>query len=216
MDSVKLRQRSDLHLARKAFHISGGLLILYPLWYLDKPAEWMAALLGTLLGLVMSLEYARNNWPIVNQWTIRVLGPIMRQSEVNRVSGVPFYLGSCLFSVLVFPKYIQVLAILHLVFGDPSSSFFGVLWGKDKLFPNKSLQGTLGGFVVCTLVTGAYLRIIGFTDERFLLLALIGGFAGAVAELLPVNIDDNFAIPLISGCVMLLAFIAAGLPLGPS
>src|SRR6187549_1618203 len=131
METKALHRRSDLHLARKAFHICGGCLLLYPLWYLHKPTEWMAALLGVLLALVMSLEYARNNWPIVNQWVLRVLGPLMRQSEVDRVSGIPFYLASCLFSVLVFPKYVQVIAISHLVFGDPCSSFFGVLWGKD-------------------------------------------------------------------------------------
>ena len=201
METKQLHRRSDLHLARKAFHIMGGSLLLYPLWYLNKPTEWMAALLGTLLAMVMSIEYARNNWPIVNHWVLRVLGPLMRESEKNRVSGIPFYLGSCLFSVLIFPKYIQVIAISHLVFGDPCSSFFGVLWGKDKLFPNKSLQGTLGGLVVCALVTGIFLYLFGIKDERLLL--LIKG------------IDDNLAIPLISGAILLAVFVAAGLPLGP-
>lgn len=181
---------------------------------LGKPTEWMAALLGTMLAIVMTIEYLRTHFPVVNSWAVIVLGPVMRESEVNRVSGIPFYLASCLFAVLVFPQHITILGILYLVFGDPFSSFFGVLLGRDKLFPNKSLQGTLGGFLVCALVTGLYLRWAGLQDDRFLLLALIGGFAGALAELLPVNIDDNFAIPVISGSFMLFTFWAAGIPLG--
>lgn len=209
----KLHKRSDLHLARKGFHIAGGLMLLYPMIVLDKPTEWLAALLSTMLALVMTVEYLRSNFPQVNQIAVVFLGPFMRESELNRVTGIPFYLASCLFSVLVFPTHIAHLAILHLVFGDPFSSFFGVLLGRDKLFPNKSLQGTLGGFLVCALVTAIYLRWIGIHDERFLLLSLLGGFSGALAELLPVNIDDNFAIPVISGTFMLVAFWAAGLPL---
>jgi dolichol kinase len=175
----------------------------------------MAALLSTLLAIVMSVEYSRKNWPKVNELIVLVMGPVMRQTEVDRVTGIPFYLASCLFSVLVFPQYIQVIAILHLVFGDPFSSFFGVLFGRDKLFPNKSLQGTLGGLLVCALATGFFLKVIGVPSEVFLLLTLIGGFSGAIAELLPLNIDDNFAIPVVSGLIMTLAFWAANVPLGP-
>lgn len=214
VDSTRLHRRSDLHLARKAFHISGGLLLLYPILILAKPQEWMAALLGTLLAGVMSVEYLRKSVPGVNYWMYKLLGPVMRQHEVDKISGIPFYIASCLFSVQVFPNPIAHLAILYLVFGDPSSSFFGVLLGRDKLFPNKSLQGTLGGFLVCAVVTAVYLRWLGPWDERWLVLSMLGGVAGALAELLPVNIDDNFAIPVISGAFMTVVFWAAGLPLG--
>ena len=118
-------------------------------------------------------------------------------------------MASCLFDFLIFPRQVAVLSILYLGFGDPSSSFFGVLYGRNKIFPNKSLQGTLGGFFVCALVTLLYLSWQGFPGESVLLIALLGGFAGAVAELLPLNVDDNFAIPVVSGALMALAFWCA-------
>ena len=43
------------------------------------------------------------------------------------------------------------------------------------------------------------------------LLSLIGGIAGGTAELLPFEVDDNFSIPVISGFVLWLAFLAFGL-----
>jgi len=208
-----LRQRSDLHLARKFFHMSGGLLCLVPYLLLGFSRETMAAIMGTVLGAVMSIEYARARWVWVNGIAIRVLGPVMRDTEVNTLTGIPFYMASCLFAFLIFPHHITVLAILYLALGDPSSSFFGVLYGRDKIFPNKSLQGTLGGFFVCALASLAYLTWQGFPREVILLLSLLGGFAGSLAELLPLNIDDNFAIPVVSGALMVLAFWCAHLPM---
>jgi dolichol kinase len=207
-----LRHRSDLHLARKCFHMSGALMILVPYLFFIVSRETMAAGLGTALAGIMSIEYARARWAWVNGLTVRLLGPVMRDTEVNQLSGIPFYAASCLFAFLIFPRHITVLSILYLALGDPSSSFFGVLYGRNKIFPNKSLQGTLGGFGVCALVTLAYLVWQGMDPDMVVLLALIGGFAGSVAELLPLNIDDNFAIPVVSGALMAIAFWCAQLP----
>lgn len=208
-----LRQRSDLHLARKFFHMQGAVTFLVPYLFLGFSKELMAAILGTLLGVTMSIEYSRSRWEWVNSVAVKVMGPVMRDTEVNSLTGIPFYMASCLFAFLIFPKHVAVLSILYLALGDPSSSFFGVLYGRNKIFPNKSLQGTLGGFGVCALVTFAYLYWQRFPSEKILLLSMLGGFCGAVSELLPLNIDDNFAIPVVSGALMVLAFWCAQVPL---
>jgi diacylglycerol kinase (CTP) len=211
--SPVLRQRSELHLQRKIFHASGGILLLYAFLFLGYSREVMAAILGVVLAFVMSVEYSRVRWPSVNGIVMQVFGPVLRDTEANQLSGIPFYMASCLFAFLIFPRHVAVLAILYLAFGDPCSSFFGVLFGRNKLFPNKSLQGTLGGFFVCAAWTLAYLLYIGTGWDKLAVMVLLGGFAGAVAELLPLNIDDNFAIPVISGGVMYLAFWLADMPM---
>lgn len=210
-----LSRRSDLHLKRKFFHMQGAALILVPYLFLDFSRETMAAILGTALALVMTIEYSRARWEWVNSIAVKAMGGVMRDTEVNQLTGIPFYMASCLFAFLIFPRHVTVLAILYLAFGDPSSSFFGVLYGRNKIFPNKSLQGTLGGFCVCAVVTYAYLEWQHFPGGKVLLLSLLGGFAGAVSELLPLNVDDNFAIPVVSGALMALALWSAQLPLAP-
>ncbi|NUM89670.1 MAG: hypothetical protein HUU37_10730 [Bdellovibrionales bacterium] len=212
-DPSRLKKRSDLHLARKLFHVSGAAVLLIPYLVLGFSRETMAGMLGAILTFVMAMEYARMRWPAFNAVTARIMGPILRDTELDRWSGIPFYMASCLFAFLVFPHHIAVLSILYLAFGDPSSSFFGVLYGKNRLFPNKSLQGTVGGFLVCALATWIYFRLAGLSGEKILVFAIIGGFAGSVAELLPLHIDDNFSIPVVSGAIMALAFWAADLPL---
>lgn len=210
-----LRHRSDLHLTRKFFHMSGAVGLLVPYLFLGVTREMMSAVLGTLLAAVMSIEYARSRWAWVNGLMLRIMGPVMRDTEVNQLSGIPFYMASSLFAFLLFPQHIAVLSILYLALGDPSSSFFGVLYGKHKIFPNKSLQGTLGGFTVCALATCAYLLWQGSPRTLLVVFSLLGGFAGSIAELLPLNIDDNFAIPVISGALMALAFWCAQVPMAP-
>lgn len=171
----------------------------------------MSTILGVILAFVMSMEYARSKSDLVNQWMVKIMGPVMRDTEVAQITGIPFYMASCLFSFLIFPHHVAVLAILYLGFGDPASSFFGVLYGRNKIFPNKSLQGTLGGFFICAIVTFLYLYWQDLPREYLLVLALLGGFAGAVSELLPLKVDDNFAIPVVSGFLMVLAFWCAGI-----
>lgn len=188
-------------------------MILTPYLYFGCSRQMMAAALGTLLAVAMSVEYSRARWEWFNSIAIRVMGPVMRDTEVNQLTGIPFYMASCLFAFLIFPHHVTVLSIMYLAFGDPSSSFFGVLYGKNKIFPNKSLQGTLGGFIVCAVVTLIYLVTQNIDPGKILVLSLLGGFAGSVAELLPLNIDDNFAIPVVSGALMALALWCAQVPL---
>lgn len=195
--------------------MQGAVTFLVPYLFFGFNKESMAAILGTVLAFVMSVEYARSRWEWVNSVAVKIMGPVMRDTEVNQLTGIPFYMASCLFAFLIFPRHVTVLSILYLAFGDPSSSFFGVLYGRNKIFPNKSLQGTLGGFMVCAIATFLYLYWQGFPHGMLLILAMLGGFAGAVSELLPLNIDDNFAIPVVSGALMALALWSAQLPLGP-
>jgi len=42
-------------------------------------------------------------------------------------------------------------------------------------------------------------------------LTVMGGLAGGGAELLPLEVDDNFSIPIVSGFVLWLAFILLGI-----
>lgn len=195
--------------------MSGAVMLLIPYLFFGFSRETMSAILGTVLAGAMSVEYARARWGWVNGLTVRIIGPIMRDTEVNQLSGIPFYMASCLFAFLIFPQHIAALSILYLAFGDPMSSFFGVLYGRSKIFPNKSLQGTLGGFAVCAVATFAYLLWQRIDPTLVLVLSLLGGFAGSVAELLPLNVDDNFAIPVVSGALMALAFWCAQLPMSP-
>jgi dolichol kinase len=207
----RLKLRNDLHLARKTFHCGMGVFMAL-VYLLGLPKGMCIGLLFAAFTFFSTLEYLRLKVPRFNAVAIRIMGPIMRTSEITRVSGTPFYIASVLLSVAVFPKTIAILSILFLAVGDPVSSIFGILWGDlgPRFSNGKSLIGTAAGMGICSVIAMVSLLFIGVPSHQAILISLAGGFAGGGAEMLPLDIDDNFSIPLVSGLALWLAFIFFG------
>ena len=124
----------------------------------------------------------------------------MRRSEKEGMSGLPFYALGISLALFFYRKEIAVISILFLVFSDPISSFFGVLYGKDKILPNKSLQGAVAGFFTCYLITLFYCMNVTEISTGLLIFSILGGVIGSLSELISAfNIDDNLTIPVLSG-----------------
>jgi len=206
-----LPQRSDLHLKRKLWHATtGSIFVLFYAFGPDRTA--MSLIVMGLFVVILSGELLRLRFPTINEKIIKIFGGVIRSHEVDRVTGTPYYVGAVGVAIALFPEPVAILSILYLAWGDPISSLFGVLYGKEKLFRNKSVQGTMACFIVCTCMSLFYFSISGIAPGRVVLFSLLGGMVAAVAEILPLNIDDNFSIPMISGFFMWLLFIAAGIP----
>lgn len=212
---VRLHMRHDLHLARKTWHMFMGLLIISIYVFSEMSSTTAVMILGTALGIDLFMETARLRRPALNEAIVRFMGPLMRTCEINRMSGTPFYLLATLLAFGIFPKPVAVLSVLYLAVGDPIASLFGIVYGKRgiQIAPGKSLVGTAAGIVTCMLVTLVFLKVypVPVSDGAWLGLTVVGGLAGGMAELAPFDMDDNFTIPMISGFVMWLAFIALGL-----
>lgn len=209
--ATRLRARQDLHLARKVWHMSMGVFIV-SVYLSGLPRAGSLLVLGFFFLLFFFLETARLRNPALNQLTVRLMGPIMRSHEMHSMSGTPYYLGSALICVALFPQPVVVLSLLYLAIGDPVASLFGILYGERSLrFKNgKSLIGTAAGVAICTLISLIYLSGTRLDYTHVIWLALIGGAAGGLAEILPLDVDDNFSIPIVSGLVLWLAFIFLG------
>ena len=203
-----LPARNDLHISRKIWHVSTGLALLYFL-FIQTDRFLILSVLGLLTVLSCFVEFTRLRNPRVNEFCVRAFGMIIRTSEVHSVSGMPYYAASCFLALSIFPEKVAVLSILYLTFGDPIASFVGIL-SKKKAIPilkGKSFQGTAAAFLTCALLTWLYLKSTTLFSLDLIRMTLLGGFAGAVAELLPLEIDDNFTIPMVSGFIMWLGLI---------
>lgn len=209
---TRLHVRNDLHLARKAWHMFMGLMIAL-IYQVLVSAPTGVLILGIVLAFDVLMEMTRLKNPEFNRKIIRCWGPVMRNCEVNRMSGIPYYLLANLLAIGIFPKPVAILSILYLAIGDPVASLFGILFGDRSIrFPNgKSLIGTLAGIAACTVAGLVFLRSIAIPEYAIIGLSLIGGIAGGTAELLPFETDDNFTIPIVSGFILWLAFILFGL-----
>ena len=195
-----LHKRSDLHILRKLWHISTGSLGLF-LFINSEMSQtvWASIIMGIALA-GFAADFIRNRIPAFNSLVIKLMGPLMRRSEREGVSGLPFYALGVSLSLFFYPRDIAIVSSMFLVFSDPLSSFFGVLYGKDKILPNKSLQGAVAGFFTCYLITLFYAMNSSTLGTHILVFSIIAGVIGAASELISAfNIDDNLTIPVLSG-----------------
>ena len=202
LDKV-LHKRSDLHLLRKVWHISTGSIGLYFFTRVPQSQQsWaLVVLMIALAGFVMDIVRAK--YPKANRIVIKIMGPLMRRSEKEGLSGLPFYALGVSLSLFFYERDIAILSVMFLVFSDPLSSFFGILYGKDKIMPNKSLQGAVAGFFTCYLITLFYTMNHVDLGNHILIFSVLAGLIGALSELVSAfNIDDNLTIPVLSGLGM--------------
>lgn len=198
-----LHKRSDLHILRKLWHISTGSVGLFFFFHSNQSQNFWATLIFVIAMGGFAMDFIRNRIPAVNKLVIKLMGPLMRRSEKDGVSGLPFYALGVSLSLFFYSRNIAVVSCMFLVFSDPLSSFFGILYGKDKILPNKSLQGGVAGFFTCYLITLFYAMNTSTLGTHLLVFSIVAGIIGAASELVSAfNIDDNLTIPVISGLGM--------------
>ena len=195
-----LAKRSDLHILRKIWHMGIGSTCLFIYYQSGQSAmSWGWVIFGVAMA-GFTLDIVRARWTALNELILTLMGPFMRNSERTGFTGLPFYALGVSLALLLFPEKIALLATMFLVYSDPICSFFGIIYGKDKIMPNKSLQGAMAGFFTCYLITLFYGLYYQASGINLLIFAVAGGIVGAVAEMLSAfNIDDNLTIPVVSG-----------------
>lgn len=194
-----LPARSDLHIARKLWHMGVGSLFLY-IYFLGAWSQQTWAILALSIAVIgFSADFIRLRSKKTNELWVKLFGTFLRESEREAYSGLPFYALGCGLSLLLFRAPFAELSVIFLVFSDPISSYFGIRFGKTKILPNKSLQGAAAGFCTCYLATLVYGILTTQVSVNLLGYALIAGFIGSVSELLSVFVDDNLTIPVVSG-----------------
>ena len=184
---------------RKVIHISGFLIPLICVQFLS------IYLVSVALFLVI-IVYTISEVARVNEMNFPVFSTVTRKAaksifEVKYFATAPiaFTLGITL-SLLFFPPSIAYTSITVLTLGDSFANIFGKVFGKTPLPFNrkKTFEGTICGFVC------AFFGSILFVNP---MKALVAVTVGMLVESLPLHIDDNLAIPLSAGMVLLFISI---------
>lgn len=196
----KLAKRDDIHILRKAWHIVFGSVCVAIYYFMDVEIRFWGyfAIIAAALGFGSDL--LRLHYKSFNTMVLKIMGPLMRSSERDSFSGLPFYALGVGLSIILFNEQIAVLSILFLVFADPIASYVGINFGKDKILPNKSLQGTIAAFAICSILTVLFCMSSGVGEVKLIIFSTLAGLVGAMSELASAfNIDDNLTIPVLSG-----------------
>jgi glycerol-3-phosphate acyltransferase PlsY len=156
-----------------------------------------------LFFIVLGLDIIRLTIPAVNNFMLTRFSSFIRKNEAHKLTGTaPYILGIGL-SLYAFSQPVATAAICYLAFGDVAATTIGERYGRTKI-GNKSLEGT-AAFVIASLAVGGVLLLIGSGTSPWVM--VLGSLAAAGVELIPLPVNDNLVIPIVSGGVMELALL---------
>jgi len=132
---------------------------------------------------------------------------LYRKGE-SRWGGIVLYPVAILLLLVFTPAsdypWLPATAWVVLAIGDSSATLVGTKWGNFKLpgCNGKTLEGSCAFLLLAFLFSAALLLAWGFPPSQALQTALIAAIAGAIAELLPVPVDDNLSVPAITALTL--------------
>ena len=170
---------------------------IFVVFYLYWPQRLTLIFVGSIALLFILTDVMRFILRGANELlTVRVK-TFLKKSESRRFSSMTMFLVAAFIVILVFKQDIAIAALIFLIFGDIFSKIFGLGFGRTELF-DKTVEGSLaylGGVLICAYVLYTSLHIP-------MLMLLVGAVAATVAEFMPLEIDDNFTVGIVSGAVM--------------
>ena len=182
-----------LELRRKGVHLIG---LFVPISYIFIDRYQAIIAVGVLVFVALAIEMLKVLWPSFRVVFYQVFTPLLRSHERNgAITGATYYLIGAFLPILLFPKILAIVCIFFMILGDVAAALIGKKWGRTKLFPRKSLEGSLACFLVCILIA-----LVKFNPA----VAIIGALVATVVEVLPTKLDDNLTMPLLSGLAMYL------------
>jgi len=196
--------RMQSKLWRRLWHLLGG--SFFPVLALFIPKAVLLITLGTMTAIFVVWEIVRFASPGVNLWTVSHLGVILKREEGIRLTGTTSLLLASLVVFIIFERYVAITSLLFLSIGDLIATVVGQRFGKRKAF-NKSLEGSLACLAACLLIGMVMTRV---SSTMVLPVAIVGAVSATIVEFLPIPVDDNLTIPLLSAGIMTLAALYFG------
>lgn len=192
---------SNFEIRRKTFHLLG---LLCPLIYYFLP-KYIAVILSFLaMILVLCIDIYRHDNKIIQRCVDIFLSNFIRDSEKTskKLSGSGWMFIGIFLSCLLYSKKVAIFSWLVLFVSDSLAALVGTYYGRNKIFKDKTLEGSIAFFISVLVMGLSYDLIFGssFTFIEIVLAGLVGTFVELYSK--DYGYDDNFTIPIIVGLVL--------------
>jgi len=182
---------------RKIFRIGAG--IVFPLVYYFSPNKIIVEMLILyLLGIMTTLEAMRYISP--NLWrTLAEHSKGILKVREGMITGTTALLISNAIVIAIFNKWVAIVSLVYMLFGDAAAAIIGTKYGKVKM-GEKTLEGSLAFFITAMVIALIFSQ---WTGIRIHLIVLIfGAIAATITEALPIEINDNLTVAIASAIIM--------------
>jgi dolichol kinase len=193
--------------ARNIFHVSNGLFALGCLLMLTEMQVMMIAL--GMMSLAWSLEIGRRVVPRLNDFLMKMMGPVAHPHESWRVNSATWYSTACVILASMWDLKVASVGLAVLGFADPAAAIIGRRFGRVQLVNGRTLEGSLTFLAVGTLMTWLWMVVAwSLAAGLAFKMAFMGCLFGCIAELFSRRIDDNLSVPVAAavGVLVALAF----------
>ena len=149
----------------------------------------------------LSIVYAISELVRLNGKNIPLISTITHhaasQAELRGFVAAPlFYAAGILLTLIIFPFPVNTAAIAIFTLGDSVASIIGGLIGIRLPFnKGKTLEGTLSGFAFAFLAGSLFVAPW---------IAAISAAVAMLIEYLPIPINDNISVPIITATTLIL------------
>ncbi|MEO0270666.1 MAG: hypothetical protein ABIM98_06430 [candidate division WOR-3 bacterium] len=177
---------------RKLLHL---ISVLFPVAILIFDKKIYLPIIAFFLGGFLTADYLRFEIKSFKIFFKSFFGEMIKKEEQNFFTGATWVCISAFLLTLFFPKKVAVISLLFLSISDNFASIVGKLFGKTKLFKNKTLEGFLAFLIVSFIITLFFQEL---SVKKKIIISLFASFA----ELFSGNIDDNFTVPLLTAILL--------------
>lgn len=171
---------------RKVAHIVLGIALLWYA-YLTRANDTFFLALFWLMLASLATDFLVSDLNL----KLPIYSRLERGKERKGMHTVTLALLAAIICFRFFSFEVAVASFAMLSFGDAAAYFFGSHFGRRKLWKKKSVAGFVANLVVSF--------IAGYFVLSSVYIAIVMAAVAAVVEVFVQNIDDNLAIPLISG-----------------
>ena len=188
-------------LFRKFIHLAA---LAIPVGYYFMSQGKVILILAPLTAIFIFVDILKAKSKTCRKWIDKNLGFILRGHERRGAfSGASYILFGALFSIVIFPKMIAILVITFTVAGDLCAALAGKVIGQHKLIGRTTVEGSIAFLAASLIATSFYPGVPSS-------MRLVGALFATLVEMLPLKIDDNLTIPILTGTV--LAILAKFIP----
>ena len=189
-------------LRRKSVHLFA---MIIPILYMIVPRRESLLILAVCAFISILLDLLKYYEKGFRRLFLRVAGNMLRRREFKRFTSSSYILCAALVSIVAFDRWVAVSVLTFIVLGDFAAAIFGRRFGKHKTVGNKTLEGSLAFFIAAYTGAIAFKLITGIDAPWPALFT--GALTATVVEALPLGIDDNLTVPILTGVLLQLMYI---------
>ena len=187
----------SIEISRKIIHLFSSLIPLGYLWYVQDKFL-MVVIIGLLSLFSVILELLRKKNNFIKYLFNNYFNFMLRNSEIKgNMTGATWLLFGSLITIFLYPIYIAVAALLFLSIGDSFAAIVGKKIPRIKI-GEKSLIGSIAGILSSIFVVNLVNNVLPIN------IIVLGAIIAMLVEILPIPINDNLSIPVISGFFMVI------------